>query len=113
VTGTLAQYLASSLAFLLGALLFETMRIQWTPQFVFALFWFVVVISLGAILLLLWLLRRHSAAQVSSLFYLVPPLTAVQGYFLFGEQLGIQALVGLALCAVAVAMVVRPTRDTD
>ncbi|NJK43833.1 MAG: EamA/RhaT family transporter, partial [Pleurocapsa sp. SU_196_0] len=68
VTGTLAQYLASSLAFLTLAALFEPMRIQWTPQFGFALFWFVIVISLGAILLLLWLLRQHSAAQVSSLF---------------------------------------------
>jgi drug/metabolite transporter (DMT)-like permease len=110
VTGTLGQYLASSLVFLLGAVLFEGQPVRWTIEFVFALFWFVVVISLGAILLLLWLLRQHSAAQVSSLFYLVPPLTAVEAYLLFGERLGVLALVGLALCAAAVALVVTPAR---
>jgi drug/metabolite transporter (DMT)-like permease len=112
VTGTFAQYLASSLVFLMGALLFERIRIHWTPQFAFALFWFVVVISLGAILLLLWLLRQHSAAQVSSLFYLVPPLTALEAYFLFGERLGIWAMVGLVLCAAGVGMVVAKPRGS-
>jgi drug/metabolite transporter (DMT)-like permease len=112
VTGTFAQYLASSLVFLIGALLFERIQIDWTPQFAFALFWFVVVISLGAILLLLWLLRQHSAAQVSSLFYLVPPLTALEAYFLFGERLGVWAVVGLVLCAAGVGLVVAKPRGS-
>ena len=107
VTGTTIQYAASSLVFLLGALTFERMPVNWTPQFVFALFWFVVVISLGAILLLLWLIRHNSATQVSSLFYLVPPLTALEAYWLFGERLGAVALGGLLLVAVGVLLVRR------
>lgn len=106
VTGTALQYAASSLVFLGCALMFERMRIHWTPQFAFALSWFVVVISLGAILLLLWLIRQNSASRVSSLFYLVPPLTAVEAYLLFGEQLGTASLAGLVLCALGVALVV-------
>jgi drug/metabolite transporter (DMT)-like permease len=110
VTGTAVQYAASSLVFLVAALLFERIRIDWTPQFAFALSWFVAVISLGAILLLLWLIRQNSASRVSSLFYLVPPLTAVEAYFLFGERLGTASLVGLVLCALGVALVVSQTR---
>ena len=106
VTGTIVQYIASGLVFAVLAFSLEPVQINWTLQFVFALTWFVLVISVGAILLLLWLIRQTSASSVSSLFYLVPPLTAVEAYILFGERLGIAALVGLMLCAFAVALVV-------
>lgn len=107
ITGTAVQYGASSLVFLIGALTFEDMRVSWTPQFVLALGWFVLVISLGAILLLLWLIRHHSASRVSSLFYLVPPLTALEAYLLFGERMGWLALAGMGLVAVGVVLVGR------
>jgi drug/metabolite transporter (DMT)-like permease len=110
VTGTAVQYATSSLVFLICALAFERIQIDWTPPFVFALSWFVAVISLGAILLLLWLIRHNSASRVSSLFYLVPPLTALEAYWLFGERLGIASLVGLVLCALGVALVVSQTK---
>ncbi len=106
VTGTIVQYIAAGLVFAVLAFTLEPVHIDWTLQFVFALSWFVLVISLGAILLLMWLIRQTSASSVSSLFYLVPPLTALEAYFLFGERLGIAALLGLVLCAVAVALVV-------
>jgi drug/metabolite transporter (DMT)-like permease len=106
VTGTIVQYIAAGLVFAVLAFTLEPVQINWTLQFVFALSWFVLVISLGAILLLMWLIRQTSASSVSSLFYLVPPLTALEAYFLFGERLGVAALLGLVLCAVAVALVV-------
>ncbi len=105
LTGTAVQYMASCVVFAVGALLFETIHIDWTTQFIFALSWFVLAISLGAILLLLWLIGKNSASRVSSFFYLVPPLTAIQAYFLFGEKLGWMALLGLVLTAVGVALV--------
>ncbi len=106
VTGTIVQYFAAGLVFAVLAFTFEPVHIDWTLQFVFALSWFVLVISLGAILLLMWLIRQTSASSVSSLFYLVPPLTALEAYVLFGERLGVAALLGLVLCAAAVALVV-------
>ena len=112
VTGTIVQYMAAGSVFLLLALLFEPMKIEWTGQFIFALSWFVLVISLGAILLLMWLIRHTTASSVSSLFYLVPPLTTIEAYFLFGEQLGIAALVGMVLCVGAVALVVTTPKIT-
>jgi drug/metabolite transporter (DMT)-like permease len=64
------------------------------------------VLSLGAILLLMLLIRSRSTARVTSLFYLVPPATALQAYFLFGEQLGFLALLGLVVASAGVALVV-------
>jgi drug/metabolite transporter (DMT)-like permease len=111
VTGTIAQYVASSLVFAVLAFAFETRRVNWTLEFALALAWFVLPISLGAILLLLWLIRHNSASRVSSLFYLVPPLTAVEAYLLFGERLGVAALVGLALTMLGVALVTAPQQQ--
>jgi len=87
------------------ASLFESMEITWTGQFVFALVWLVVVLSLGAITLLYILIHRGAATQVASLFYLVPPVVAVLGYFLFGEELGWIAIIGMAVAVLGVALV--------
>lgn len=94
----------------LCAWIFETRQIHWTSTFVFALLWLVIVLSLGAILLLMYLIRQNSTARVTSLFYLVPPATALEAFVLFGERLGLLALVGMALTIGGVALVVAPQR---
>lgn len=106
-TGTVIQYAAATVAMAVFAPLFETMRVQWTGDFVFALMWLVVVLSLGAISLLMMLIRRGEAARTAGLFYLVPPCTALVAYFLFDERLGLLALAGMAIAAAGVALVVR------
>jgi drug/metabolite transporter (DMT)-like permease len=92
---------------LCAALMFETMEVQWTGRFVFALGWLVVVLSLGAITLLYLMIRRGAASKVASLFYLVPPVTAVMAFVLFGETLGPMAVAGMAAAAAGVAMVTK------
>jgi drug/metabolite transporter (DMT)-like permease len=106
-TGSAVQFLAASLAMLIVAPLFESMEVQWTGEFVFALLWLVGVLSLGAISLLYLLIRRGAAAKVASLFYLVPPVTALFAYFLFGETLGPAAILGMAVTVLGVALVTR------
>lgn len=110
VTSSALQFWAAALAMAVLSTAFETEVVAWTPEFVFALGWLVLVLSLGAITLLLYLIRRGAASQVASLFYLVPPTVAVEAYFLFGEQLGPLALAGLALAVLGVALVVRSPR---
>lgn len=110
VSGTVIQYMAAGAALGLAAVFFETMRVEWTGQFIFAMAWLVLVLSVGAILLLMYLIRQNSASRVASLFYLVPPATAVEAYFLFGERLGPLALVGMAVAVVGVALVVAQRR---
>ena len=104
-TGNLIQFAAAAAACWLVALLFETRHIDWVPELVFALLWLVVVLSLGAIPLLYLLLRRGAASQVASLFFLVPPTTALIAWPLFGERLGPIELAGMVLTVAGVALV--------
>jgi drug/metabolite transporter (DMT)-like permease len=106
LSGTALQYVAAALIMAPLSLLTESRQITWTPQLIFAMAWLVLVLSLGAILLLLLLLRFNSTARVARLFYLVPPSTAIQAYLIFGEALGPLALLGLIVASVGVALVV-------
>jgi drug/metabolite transporter (DMT)-like permease len=96
-TGSVIQFLPTAVltAVLAGAT--ETMVVDWTPQFVFALLWLVLVLSFGAISLLNVLIRSGSAVNVASLFYLTPPSTAVIAWLVFDETLGGIALAGMVL----------------
>lgn len=104
---TVHQYLPTVVLFGSVALLFETREIAWTVQLVAALLWLVLALSLGAILLLTWLIKHGEAAKVSSLFYLVPPVTAIEAWLLFGEPLGRIKVAGIALVALGVWLVMR------
>jgi drug/metabolite transporter (DMT)-like permease len=104
-TGFFIQYLAAATLFALGALAFETLKVQWTGEFLFAIAWLVLVLSFGAIWLLYFLIRRQAATRVISLFYLTPPITALMAWALFDERLEPLALVGMAVCVAGVALV--------
>lgn len=106
-TGSIIQFGASAVLMAVLALVFETSQIQWTGDFVFALLWLVVVLSLGAISLLMIMIKRGQASKVASLFYLVPPVTAFIAYLMFDETLGWAAISGFALAVGGVAMVTK------
>jgi len=99
-SGSVIQFVPSLAVTALLASRFETMDVAWNGEFVFALLWLVLVLSLGAISLLNLLIRSGSAVNVASLFYLTPPTTALFAWWLFGETLGGVALLGM-LVAVA------------
>lgn len=105
--GNLVQYVAVTIFFGLGAWLFETNEVRWTAEFILAVGWLAVVLSIGSIGLLYWLIRRSAATSVASLFYLVPAVTALMAYVLFGEKLDAVAIVGMTACAAAVFLVNR------
>jgi len=106
-TGNLVQYVAVAAFFALGAWCFETGEVRWTQEFVLAVLWLAVVLSIGSIGVLYWLIRRRGATQVASLFYLVPAVTALMAFELFDERLDPLAWVGMAICAAAVVLVSR------
>lgn len=101
------QYIAVSLFLLPIAFTFETMELQWSLSLAFALAWLVLALSCGAVVLLMWLLQRGDAGKVASLFYLVPPFTAVEAWLLFDETLGPIAIIGMVVCVLGVALVMR------
>lgn len=105
--GTVLQYSGAAVVLLLVAGVWEHLDFGITGRSIFALLWAVVVLSLAAVLLMLWLLQRRAASQVTSLFFLTPALSAVEGAILFGERLGALALVGLVISLIGVAFVTR------
>lgn len=107
-TSTLIQFLAAFAVLVPLALIFESREVDWTGEFVLALGWLVVVLSLGALSLLLYLIRRGAASVVASLFFLVPPVTALMAWAMFGERMGPVEMAGVAATAIGVLMVNRP-----
>ena len=91
------------------SLAFETRRFTLTGELVFAMAWLVLVLSIGAIFLLMIMIRDGEMSKVSSLFYLVPAVTAIIAWVLFGEQLTLVQLAGMALATLALGS--RPARN--
>ena len=106
IAGTAYQYLASGFILALAAIATGGTRIEWSGQFIVAFVWLIAVLSVGAILLLLWLLNSGSAASVSSLLYLVPPATALEAFLLFGEKVNTQGFLGIGITALGVWLVI-------
>ena len=101
-TGSVAQFIPTALLTGAAAWLTETGRIDWTGELFFALGWLVFVLSIGAVSLLNWLIRYSNAVNVASLFYLVPPCTAVVAWLLFGETFSALALGGMGVTVAGV-----------
>ena len=107
ISGTAYQYLFSGCVLGVIAIATQETSITWNLRFTASFVWLVLVLSVGAILLLLWLLNTGSAASVSSLFYLVPPATAIEAFFLFGEKVNTQGFLGIGITALGVWLVMR------
>lgn len=114
VWGTCAQYVASAAVLMVAASIHSSLGghegLRFTHSTVFALAWSVFVMSIAAILIMLWLLKREAAARVSSLFFLTPALSTLEGAILFGERMGALALVGLVAALGGVALTLRQAR---
>jgi drug/metabolite transporter (DMT)-like permease len=107
LTGTLWQYLGGALLMIPAALALEEFEFTLTGELVFAMAWLVLVLSIGAVFLLMYLIREGEMAKVSSLFYLVPAVTAVLAWLLFGETLTLIQIAGMAITTVGVGLATR------
>nr|WP_319391774.1 DMT family transporter [uncultured Cohaesibacter sp.] len=106
-TATIWQYCAAALFCGSLSLLTETQTIIWSPDFIFALVWLVLVLSIGAIFLLLWLIEKGAVSNTASLFYLVPAVTATISYLLFGEPITPLQVLGMIVTALGVILASR------
>ncbi|MEN3792575.1 DMT family transporter [Fulvimarina sp. MAC3] len=105
--GTAFQYLGAVIPVALVAALSESWQIEWTGDLIFALLWLTLVLSIGAIFLMMVLIREGAVSSVASLMYLTPGVTAVMAYWLFDETLTPIQLIGLAVAAAGVAVSTR------
>ncbi len=106
-TANTVQLLAAALVTAPLALL-EPEAFRWNAQSAGAMAWSVLGLTLGGSSLLYLLIQRGAAASVTSLMYLVPPTTAVMAWLLFGEPITLTTVIGIAVTAFGVALVVRP-----
>ncbi|KJG05142.1 EamA/RhaT family transporter [Photobacterium kishitanii] len=107
IGGATIQYLAALTLFLPIALKFETMKVLWTTEFILSLAWLVICLSCIALLLLLYMVNKNASSSVASMFYLVPPITAIQAWLIFGESFSWIGIVGFVLAASAVYLVAK------
>lgn len=105
--GTAVQYAVSAVVLGVGSLAVEGFDVEFTARLWWSLVWSIAVLSLAAILIMLWLLQRHAAVKVSSLFFLTPALSTIEGSVLFGERLGALAVLGLVIALVGVFLTTR------
>ncbi|MDF1599217.1 DMT family transporter [Mesorhizobium sp. YIM 152430] len=107
VVGTIWQYVGGVAVMLVATFAFETQTYRLTGELVFAMAWLVLVLSLGAIFLLMYLIREGEVAKVSSLFFLVPSVTALIAWLLFDETLNALQIGGMVLTTIGVAVATR------
>lgn len=105
--GNLIQYIGAGVLFTL----FETREIRWNGELIFAIAWLVLVLSIAAVGLMYWLIRRSVATGFASLFYLVPAVTALFAYYLFGERLDALSILGMIACAGGVLLANRDSKS--
>lgn len=106
-SGSAIQFAAAAVVMIILTLVLEEGRIAWTGEFIFAMAWLIVVLSIGAMSLLYLLIRQGAASKVASLFYLVPPVVAIEAYFLFDQTLTPLDIFGMTVAMAAVALVLR------
>ena len=108
--GTATQYLASGLVLAVASGVSENWQVKLTTHTIFSMAWAVVVLSIGAVLIMMVLLARHNATKVSSLFFLTPALSTIEGAVLFGERLGLLAVTGLVIAIYGVRLTMQSTK---
>lgn len=105
-----AIQLVAALLVTLPLTFLESEAITWNAHFIGAMAWSVLVLTLGGSSLLYLLIQRGAATAVTSLLYLVPPTTALMAWALFGELITTATIVGTAITAVGVSLVVRAAK---
>lgn len=110
VGGTLWQYLGGAALMTLASFAFETRTVTINGELIFAMAWLVLVLSIGAIFLLMVMIREGEMSKVASLFYLVPAVTAVIAWLLFGEALSLVQIVGMAVATIGVGLATAKPR---
>ena len=99
--------LAAALLVSLPLAALETGTVQWVPATLVALVWSVLALTLGGSSLLMILIQRGAATRVTSLMYMVPPCTTLLAWGMFDEPITLVMILGMALCALGVGLVMR------
>lgn len=111
IGGAFWQYVGASAVMLIAALVTETGEVNLNGELIFAMAWATLVLSIGAVFLLMLMIREGEMSKVASLFYLVPAVTAIIAWVLFGEHLSTVQILGMAVATLGVALATRGARQ--
>ena len=106
------QALAACLFHIMVMLAIEEPFLAFTPSFMMAMGWQILAVSFGAFTILMYLIKAGSASQTATLFFLVPPVSAVMGWLFVNEQLTATDITGLIIATVGVYVATRPQSDS-
>jgi|TARA_B110000467_G_C18254593_1_gene442539 drug/metabolite transporter (DMT)-like permease len=101
------QALSASIFHFILAVFFENYFINFTSSFIIAMSWQIFAVSLGAFLILMWLLQHNKANEISTLFFLVPPISAIMAFLILDETFVMFDLVGLFISSIGVFVVTK------
>lgn len=103
--GAFIQFSAAMYFAIPFAIVFESMQVNWVGEFILGLGWLVLFVSIGAITLLMVLIKNDTPSAVANLFYLVTPFVAIASCVLFGERLSLHAIIGMLISMSGVFLV--------
>ena len=87
--------------------LFETPYINFTLNFILGMSHQILLVSFGAFTILMYLIKSGSVSKTTTLFFLVPPTSAVMAYFFINENLTIIDTLGLIIATFGVYIATR------
>jgi len=101
------QAFSASIFYIIITLCFENYYINFSDSFFMAMSWQIFAVSLGAFLILMWLLEHNKANETSTLFFLITPVSALMAYFILDEQFSYLDFFGLFVSSIGVFMVTK------
>ena len=101
------QAVAAAIFLFLASLMFEVSYINFTTSFILSMSWQIIMVSFGAFTILMYLIKIGTASKTSNLFFLIPPTTAVMAWFVLGEELYRNDLIGLMIASIGVFIATR------
>ena len=87
--------------------LFADPYINFTKTFLVAMAHQVFLVSFGAFTILMFLIKKNSASKTVSIFFLIPPTSALMAWFFLGEKLSNLDIVGFLIATVGVYIATR------
>lgn len=103
-TGGAIQTFSSTLL-VLPFLLFEEIKVVWNSDFIVALFYMVIVVSIGALSLLYIMIKQGEVSKVASVFYLIPVSAVIFSYILFDDKLQLSTIVGIVTIITSILLI--------
>lgn len=101
-SGGAIQSMASGFVCLVLIVMFDSYEVVWTNEFIYALLFMTLGVSIGALSLLYIMIRRSEVSKVASIFYLIPVSAAISGYFVYGETFELITIMGIFIVAIGV-----------